>query len=147
MKHLKCNKCEKVKPASKFHVRPSRKRGYHYACKNCHYQMNRKNLELKPIQVRRDYLNKWRGEYRKGVLQKYGDRCGVCQTVILKEKERHIDHDHVTGVIRGVLCRKCNLGLGMFNDSPELLATAISHILKHLEQIERPSKYYLNDLS
>lgn len=40
----------------------------------------------------------------------------------------HIDHDHRTGAIRGVLCSACNTALGKFRDSPELLRSAIGYL-------------------
>jgi hypothetical protein len=39
------------------------------------------------------------------------------------------DHDHLTGHWRGWLCTRCNAGLGMFRDSPELLGRAILYLL------------------
>lgn len=39
-----------------------------------------------------------------------------------------IDHCHATGAIRGLLCRDCNLGIGLFKDSPELLRAAAAYI-------------------
>ena len=42
----------------------------------------------------------------------------------------HIDHDHDSGKFRGVLCSKCNNGLGFFNDSIELLQKAIRYLTK-----------------
>lgn len=39
-----------------------------------------------------------------------------------------IDHCHTTGKIRGLLCKSCNVGLGNFRDSVELLTNAISYI-------------------
>ncbi len=43
-----------------------------------------------------------------------------------------IDHCHRTGKTRGLLCHKCNIGLGCFRDSPRLLLVAIFYLLKHV---------------
>ena len=40
----------------------------------------------------------------------------------------HVDHCHITGQIRGLLCRECNLGLGHFKDSPGLLKSASNYL-------------------
>ena len=40
----------------------------------------------------------------------------------------HTDHDHVSGLFRGVLCDSCNLGIGKFYDNPELLIAAASYL-------------------
>ena len=44
-----------------------------------------------------------------------------------------IDHCHISNSIRGVLCRKCNLGLGSFDDSIERLKNAIAYLEKHCQ--------------
>jgi hypothetical protein len=43
----------------------------------------------------------------------------------------HIDHCHATGRVRGVLCRRCNMMLGMATDDPELLRKAAAYIEHH----------------
>lgn len=40
----------------------------------------------------------------------------------------HIDHDHTTGEIRGLLCAACNSALGLFRDSSELLDEAARYL-------------------
>lgn len=47
-------------------------------------------------------------------------RCKVCATSISMET-RHIDHDHRTKKVRGLLCGQCNVALGMAKDDPERL--------------------------
>jgi hypothetical protein len=44
------------------------------------------------------------------------------------ESKRHIDHDHDTGKVRGVLCHHCNVALGMARSDPRVLRGLISYI-------------------
>lgn len=53
-----------------------------------------------------------------------GDRCEVCG----REGRTHLDHDHVTGRFRGVLCEDCNRALGSVGDSIDRLRKLISYL-------------------
>lgn len=55
------------------------------------------------------------------------DRCEICYAA----EELVIDHDHSTGVFRGILCGSCNTAIGMFKDNPALLWRASQYIHNH----------------
>ncbi len=59
--------------------------------------------------------------------------CAICKRPERKKnyKTLCIDHAHATGVVRGLLCAACNTGLGMFQDSPELLQSAAAYARKY----------------
>ena len=56
-------------------------------------------------------------------------RCAICSKVLTSGRDEHIDHDHLTGNVRGVLCGGCNLALGKFRDSPEVLIAAAKYLM------------------
>ena len=45
-------------------------------------------------------------------------------------RDLHVDHNHTTGVVRGLLCNSCNRGLGLLNDTIEGLTRAIDYLKK-----------------
>jgi hypothetical protein len=49
----------------------------------------------------------------------------------------HVDHDHVTGVVRDLICNNCNRGLGYFRDDPALMRVAAEYIERHRLADER----------
>ena len=57
-----------------------------------------------------------------------GYKCGICGEPRTERNDHKLDHDHVTGMVRGVLCNKCNLGLGLLGDSIKDLTNAIKYI-------------------
>lgn len=71
-------------------------------------------------------------KYNKMVASQNGC-CAICG---LKLNKPYIDHCHQTGLVRGVLCNKCNWGLGMFDDDIDLLASATSYLLNNASKKE-----------
>lgn len=55
-------------------------------------------------------------------------KCKICQSSISPGFGSCVDHDHNTGSIRGILCRRCNRAIGMFRDDDKLLAIAAIYI-------------------
>lgn len=64
-------------------------------------------------------------EYHKMYMKQYGV-CAICE-----EEATHVDHSHKTGKIRGLLCNRCNLGLGLFRDDHVLLSLAAQYLRIH----------------
>jgi len=64
------------------------------------------------------------------MLEKQGGRCAICRTDTVGGNSRHwhVDHDHSTGVVRGLLCHRCNMALGYFKDDPRRLVDALLYL-------------------
>lgn len=63
-----------------------------------------------------------------------GGCCWICEKVLAKEAAGPLDHDHKTGRVRGLLCSRCNTGLGLFKDDPALLERAILYLRRPVEE-------------
>jgi hypothetical protein len=57
-----------------------------------------------------------------------GGVCAICGGPEQAGRPLSVDHDHSTGTVRGLLCSRCNVGLGEFLDSEDLLSRAISYL-------------------
>lgn len=89
---------------------------------------------------RQDKVNKERGhrpfqrkygattEEIESMFKQQSGKCAICGGQSSAGRRLSIDHDHETGQIRGLLCDKCNRGLGLFGDSPELMREAAAYL-------------------
>lgn len=66
-------------------------------------------------------------EYEQLVRNQNG-LCQICGQENSNKRSFHVDHDHTTGKIRGILCSKCNICLGLVNDDIEILTNAINYL-------------------
>lgn len=102
-------------------------------------------LERDPAEVRRQWSDATR-KYKYGVTRAEYDAlrersgyccecCGRHESEMPKRKHMgislHLDHDHKTKRVRGVLCFHCNAMLGHAQDSPEILEKAIAYLKAH----------------
>lgn len=69
------------------------------------------------------------GEEFRTIIEKQGIRCPICEKGI--GKNLSVDHDHITGKIRGIICNKCNLAIGNAEDSPDRLRKMANYLEKN----------------
>lgn len=93
-----------------------KKRVYHKANRETFRSLQRQaNFNLTPIEY---YI----------LLERQGYQCAICPNWLDLGKHTHVDHCHKTKIIRGILCAKCNRGLGEFRDNPAILRKAIAYL-------------------
>jgi hypothetical protein len=68
------------------------------------------------------------------LLAQQNGGCAICQTKSPGNRTGatrfHIDHNHATREIRGLLCGNCNAGIGRFQDDPDLIMQAAVYLLR-----------------
>jgi hypothetical protein len=155
-----CSTCKRRLAVEAFSKSAGKPDGLAYRCKDCcrtayneRYRNDPSFREQRAEYTRQHYeknAEKRRTDRRKN-LNRYGittddfeklleSQHGVCAicgdppkaTNQLSQKTRlAVDHDHETGRVRGLLCDKCNTGLGQFKDDPVRLMSAINYLEKH----------------
>jgi hypothetical protein len=71
-----------------------------------------------------------------GLLQRQGNSCAICGSSDPRGRGGfHVDHDHETGEVRGLLCHNCNTGLGKLGDNLESLERAVQYLLNSPKRI------------
>jgi hypothetical protein len=73
-------------------------------------------------------------DYDQLLARQYG-RCAICGTTKPGSRgEMRIDHDRLTGHVRGLLCDACNTGIGKLQHDPEILMAAARYVIKHQQE-------------
>lgn len=108
-----CSKCKEIKTIERFQKDKQKPSGFSSYCKDC-----RRESKIKKL------YNISSDEYDNLYESQMG-RCKICNNQHIR---LHIDHCHVTGRVRGLLCSKCNMAIGLFNDNIEVLKETIKYI-------------------
>lgn len=66
------------------------------------------------------------------MLAEQGGHCAICTATVADARATalHVDHDHTTGRVRGLLCTNCNKGLGHLGDDPVRLHRAVEYLAR-----------------
>ena len=123
----KCCICKIIKPIKSFNKNRSQPNGFKYECKEC---------------TRWRGIQKTFGITKEQYLELFKSQGGVCAICNKPETDisRHgdiknlaIDHNHKTGVLRGLLCGKCNKAIGLFDEKEMNLQAAVLYLRKYNE--------------
>lgn len=64
------------------------------------------------------------------MIEECNATCTICGESQLDPYKMHVDHCHKTGRLRGLICGKCNVGIGMFRDNPDYLLNAAAYLAR-----------------
>jgi hypothetical protein len=124
--HRHCPDCGEIKLLTDFPRSQGGRAGFGGYCKPCHNARGKASIAKRggsrEYHLRRRY-GIGQAEFDRMLAEQAG-RCAICG----EPDPQHVDHDHRTGWVRGILCFNCNGGLGQFKDSPRILAGAITYL-------------------
>ena len=134
-----CPECRSYLPKSEFYVDKRAKGGLTRRCRTHHarksYESRQKKYDTpakRYAYARRQRLRKNYGLTVEDYLEMSETQGGVCKICALPERSKfgllHVDHDHRTNVVRGLLCSQCNTAIGKFRDDPDLMRKAIIYL-------------------
>lgn len=108
-----CITCREWIPGDRFVTDRSRSTGKASSCRPCASFRStacRYGLTMSELQA---------------LFDKQSSTCLICER---SGKKLEVDHDHETGAVRGLLCSRCNKGLGQFCDDPSMLKRALAYL-------------------
>ena len=129
----RCSHCHCVKPVRAFHNDRRQKDGKARECRAC---ASKRVRSRSSAQNRAYNLKSKHGitlaDYER-MLSQQGGKCAICGSLSPGQNETHfhVDHDHLTGRVRGFLCERCNVGIGYFDD-PAGFEAAAQYLRDHV---------------
>jgi hypothetical protein len=143
-----CRRCGQTKPRSDFYLSVGRggdgRRAY---CKKCDSALSMAYFKEHPDAARRSRRNAWWRKWGAKVDHEWYDEmlsaqewcCASCGDSLLEMRPQqvHVDHDHLTGEGRGVLCGRCNIMMGMALDSVHRLLLGADYLASFCPRYEK----------
>lgn len=149
-----CKKCNVIKPLNQFYADAGLNDGLSNTCKDCKNttthawrEANREkyNADMRAYTKAADPYKRYLAEIKRrygctqekyeGLLRKQNNMCGLdCgrrHNPEIKKGRLYVDHCHITGKIRSLLCHQCNCLLGYANDNSQTLLNAVDYVIKH----------------
>lgn len=130
----KCKKCLEIKTIDNFQYIPTTKNRLKAQCRVCLAKESKRYRELKGYHNKRyrQNLKKRYGitpEYYDEMLKSQYRSCAICGRHENEFTRRlHVDHNHSTGKVRGLLCTNCNTMLGKSFDNIDILIKAVKYL-------------------
>ena len=126
-----CKTCHVSKPLSEFNISRTAINGRVKYCRECANKERRRrhrySFERKSWSLQRKFNIDL--EQYQALFKQQNGLCAICQKPEkVQSRMLSVDHDHKTGVIRGLLCHRCNLGIGYFKDDVSLLQAAAKYL-------------------
>ena len=116
----RCPRCKQTKALGDFYRCKGRRDGRQGYCKPCSEECRRSSF--------RSRVYGMSDEEFAARLEAQAHGCAICLGPLVPGKHLHVDHDHRTGQVRGLLCHGCNTSLGGFKDDPEVLERAAAYL-------------------
>ena len=129
----KCKQCGRIKNKTEFQKDVSKKDGLRPECKECTSINRKKSYDFerrRKHELNRKYKN-GHDEYKR-LFEEQKGKCAICKSPENgRYKSLSVDHCHDTGKIRGLLCNNCNRGIGLLQDSCEVVESALQYLKEH----------------
>jgi hypothetical protein len=135
-----CTRCGVVKALTEFHKDKYTKDLLYPQCKSCVKTKQAAWADKRSMQGKKRYISRpdyYRnkhlsstygitdGQYKQ-MLAVQNNRCAICG--LTSDKRLVVDHCHHSGRVRGLLCNRCNLGMGHLQDDVQVLESAIKYL-------------------
>ena len=129
-----CSRCSRELPFTSFHKKG---RGYRRPeCKDCFKAARPRAGGASAAGIAASDKAAYQRYYKYGLtdedyeqmLAAQGGVCAICESPDPRASAWQVDHDHKTGRVRGLLCRPCNVALGLLSDDVIRMARAIRYL-------------------